>query len=78
MHCSNCGKEIPYTGKVCPYCNTEKSGDKTVSAALWVGGIPGGIIGGFVGHTAEGPIFGFMAGFVSILVINAFLFNKKK
>ena len=26
--CSNCGKYIPYHGKVCPYCNADKTKDK--------------------------------------------------
>ena len=28
MLCSNCGKNIPYAGKVCPYCKIDKSADQ--------------------------------------------------
>ncbi|WP_444910938.1 hypothetical protein [Microbulbifer sp. TRSA005] len=28
MHCSGCGKDIPFSGEVCPYCNRSKSYDK--------------------------------------------------
>ena len=28
MRCSNCGKETPFTGKVCHWCNNDKSKDQ--------------------------------------------------
>lgn len=28
MKCSNCGAEIPYSGRVCPLCHVDKSEDK--------------------------------------------------
>ena len=28
MRCANCGKDIAFTGKVCPWCHTDKSGDQ--------------------------------------------------
>jgi predicted amidophosphoribosyltransferase len=28
MRCSDCGKDIPFTGKVCPWCHTDESGDQ--------------------------------------------------
>ena len=28
MRCSNCGKNIPFNGNVCPYCHADKSGDQ--------------------------------------------------
>ncbi len=36
MKCSNCGKRIPFSGRVCPFCHAQKSGDKlrTVIAAI--------------------------------------------
>lgn len=45
MKCSNCGKEIPFTGNVCPYCKADKSGDQIVKVMMTVGAIIGGIVG---------------------------------
>lgn len=28
MKCSGCGKSIPFSGQVCPFCQRDKSGDK--------------------------------------------------
>lgn len=59
MLCSGCGKDIPFNGTVCPYCQRDKSKDQqyTVWAFIlglglgWLGykllGVWGGI-GGFV------------------------------
>lgn len=44
MLCSNCGKNIPYTGKVCPYCNVDKSEDQFRQDAMLFGSLPCAVI----------------------------------
>lgn len=36
MKCSNCGKNIPYAGNVCPYCHVNKSSDQWQTFAFWL------------------------------------------
>jgi hypothetical protein len=45
MRCSNCGKDIPFTGKVCPWCHTDKSGDQRTQVFGMLFGMAGGILG---------------------------------
>ena len=52
MLCSNCGKDIPFTGKVCPWCKADKSSDQSMQ----VMGIAGSIIAGFIGWTVTSHI----------------------
>lgn len=63
MHCSGCGKDIPFAGAVCPYCHRDKSRDQryTVLAAVigTVGAVIGWKIGGF-----WGAVGGFLGGAV--------------
>ena len=47
MRCFGCGKEIPFTGDVCPYCHRDKSKDQTTHALLVIGVVIGGAIGYF-------------------------------
>lgn len=57
MLCSNCGKDIPYSGSVCPYCKNNKSEDQsqhilmwlTVPLCCWLGFKVIGVIGFFIG-----------------------------
>jgi len=85
MDCSNCGKDIPYSGKVCPYCNADKSEDQFFVTASWVGGLPGVILGFIAVKSLWGipmalwgiPI-GFVLGMIAIYVIREFLRSKGK
>ena len=36
MRCSNCGKETPFTGKVCHWCNNDKSKDQKTHSIAFV------------------------------------------
>lgn len=49
MRCSNCGKDIPFIGRVCPFCHADKASDKASTIVLWLsfafGGVPGLIFG---------------------------------
>jgi hypothetical protein len=69
MHCSNCGKNIPFAGKVCPWCKHDKSKDQLIHLMALVFGIPGmflgysmgGFLGGAIG-ALTGVVVGLAAG----------------
>jgi len=74
MNCSGCGKDIPFHGDVCPYCQRDKSTDKdNFTLAMFFGGSLG-LVGGFIGYMFGGffgpilsffffgPILGFFLG----------------
>jgi outer membrane lipoprotein SlyB len=67
MQCSNCGKDIPYAGKVCPFCHVDKSKDQQLHASAIGGGFAGLIIGAMfgVGPAIVLAILGVVAGFVA-------------
>lgn len=54
MLCSNCGKDIPFNGNVCPWCHADKSGDQFV----YVAGFLAGCLGFFVGNMVNGCVGG--------------------
>ena len=71
MVCSNCGKDIPYDGKVCAYCGIDKSTDKRryergksfgvqLLGACLLGGAFGGLIGAMIhaNGVCPGVLFG--------------------
>jgi hypothetical protein len=68
MDCSNCGKDIPYAGKVCPYCHSNKEEDKFANLAGCLGGAPGAILGATIFSLINGwwsivgGILGFLGG----------------
>ena len=68
MHCSGCGKDVPFGGQVCPFCQRDKSSDQAltlvVSAALIAGAFVGNLIGGFGGAVAGGVLCGLVAAIV--------------
>jgi RNA polymerase subunit RPABC4/transcription elongation factor Spt4 len=43
--CSNCGKNIPFAGNVCPYCNSNKSADQDQEVIMQITSFSGAIIG---------------------------------
>ena len=50
MRCSNCGKDVPYLGKVCPFCHVDKSHDKRVFVRACFGFVAGALVGLFAGR----------------------------
>lgn len=45
MRCSNCGKDIPFAGKVCPWCHVDKSADQQQQILAFICGMAGGALG---------------------------------
>lgn len=64
MHCSGCGKHIPFGGAVCPFCQRDKSSDQTIHIAgvvgMCIGGTVGSWIGGFGGMVVGAIVIGFL------------------
>lgn len=62
MRCSGCGKEIPFEGTVCPFCNRDKSNDKKryELAIVWCIGL--GFVGGYL-FGGWGLIIGVFVGY---------------
>jgi hypothetical protein len=69
MHCSDCGKNIPFGGQVCPYCKRDKSGDQTATVAgviaMMAGGFFGNVLGGLGGMIVGAFSLGLVAAIVS-------------
>lgn len=61
MKCSNCGKKIPYTGQVCPWCHADKSADKSFHAYVSTCAILGTFIG-LLADQSIGALIGLAAG----------------
>ena len=70
MRCSGCGKEIPFAGDVCPYCQRDKSADQGTHALLVISIVIGGAIGYFANDFMGfivGAIIGGVAGILMAL-----------
>jgi Short C-terminal domain len=61
MQCSGCGKDIPFNGTVCPYCQRDKSKDQAYTLVAFIFGIIGGTIG-YLMFGVWGAISGFILG----------------
>jgi hypothetical protein len=72
MQCSNCGKEIPFTGNVCPHCHANKERDQQVYALamglFFLIAIPGGIAYIFYGNYTIGCVALIIAVLASAIV----------
>ena len=69
MLCSGCGKDIPFVGQVCPFCQRDKTKDQgnqtLLVIMLIVGGGIGYLIGGF-----KGLLWGLGVGMVLGVIIS--------
>jgi RNA polymerase subunit RPABC4/transcription elongation factor Spt4 len=68
MLCARCGKDIPYLGKVCPYCHTDKSRDQLIQTL----GLLGALCGAFLGYVYSGigtAIAGFFVGMIGGMIL---------
>lgn len=70
MRCSGCGKDVPFGGQVCPYCQRDKSSDQAatviIGIGLVIGGFLGNLIAGFTGMIIGGFGLGIIAGVISM------------
>jgi hypothetical protein len=62
VKCSNCGKNIPFMGNVCPWCHADKSKDQAVQVSLVAGTIFGVLIGVVVNDVGVGIVAGLVCG----------------
>lgn len=68
MRCSGCGKDVPFLGDVCPYCQRDKSKDQNYTILSVVFGLVGGVIGYFI-FGFWGVIGGLVAGCIAAIII---------
>lgn len=70
MHCSGCGKDVPFGGSVCLFCQRDKSSDQAATIATGIGMVIGGIIGslisGFGGMIVGGLVLGVAAAMIAM------------
>lgn len=76
MLCSNCGKDIPFNGNVCPYCHADKSGDQGVYGMAVIGGLIGGGIG-YAINDFTGFIAGMFIGMIPMMLLGLSLKGKQ-
>ncbi|WP_156675543.1 MULTISPECIES: hypothetical protein [unclassified Mycobacterium] len=70
MRCSNCGKDIPFAGKVCPWCHADKSTDQAKQVFGFIGGLAGGALGWMI-HGIIPAIIGFFVGAVAGIIFGS-------
>jgi len=63
MLCSNCGKDSPFVGKVCPWCHHNKENDQLIFAMVCISAVIGVILGGLIGGLGF-AIGGFFIGMI--------------
>lgn len=82
MICSGCGKDIPFAGAVCPYCQRDKRGDQRFTAITMAWGVIGILVGSVIGSLSSekdgsvvpmfaGGFIGLVIGFIFALARNA-------
>jgi hypothetical protein len=65
MRCSNCGKDVPFNGNVCPWCNNDKTADKQTQILGFFFGLVGGALGWLIhgfGVALIGIVIGVLVG----------------
>ncbi|WP_201068504.1 MULTISPECIES: CvpA family protein [Thiorhodovibrio] len=78
MLCLGCGKEIPFLGDVCPYCQRDKSRDQIILVVLVFFAVLGGFVGSF--FSFMGLIIGTAVGVVIglILILSLWTLNHNE
>jgi hypothetical protein len=67
MLCSNCGKDVPFAGNVCPYCHANKSEDQQKQVFGILFGMVGGALGWLI-HGIGAALIGLFVGMVVGLI----------
>lgn len=75
MRCVSCGKEIPGTAKVCPFCHRDTEESSKAHSILVLGCVVGFAIGYFV-NGFWGAFLGGLAGGVVVSPFYAYFFLK--
>jgi len=63
VKCSNCGADVPFSGKVCPLCRANKSKDQLQQIL----GVAGSVIGGWLGFSHGGLIWMIVLGVAGVV-----------
>lgn len=69
MRCSGCGKDIPFGGQVCPYCQRDKSSDQGLTVVGTIAVLFGGFIGNLVGGFGGMIVGAFGLGMVAVVMM---------
>jgi cytochrome c biogenesis protein CcdA len=77
MRCSNCGKNIPFKGNICPYCNCDKSKDQFLHLLGITGGILVGFLSFLVSSPCTGPLIGLIIGAAVYVILSVAMAQKK-
>jgi glutaredoxin len=80
MQCSNCGKQIPFEGKVCPYCHADKSTDQRefgLNALFWWCIFLGCLFGFGVNSSFIGLFIGGLVGAIAGAAIYLYFERKR-
>ncbi len=70
MRCSGCGKDIPFGGRVCPYCQRDKSSDQGLTVVGMIAFLFGGFIGNAVGGFGGMMVGAFGLGMVAVVMMS--------
>src|SRR5690554_311719 len=73
VECSNCGAEIPYAGRVCPFCGNEKAQDKRNAWVAFGCGLVGIYIGFSIFDNGLISLFCFFPGYFLDYVFGGFI-----
>jgi uncharacterized membrane protein YfcA len=78
MKCSGCGKNVPFHGSVCPYCQRDKAGDKRAVIWAWIFAPIGAVIGGAAGAHNGHPLLGLFVGAIVAASIALAIWKPKR
>ncbi len=77
MLCTNCGKDVPFIGKLCPYCKTDKSYDQETTSRSMILGVAFSVVCGFLGWAITNDvgvtILSVIGGMVTGVALGVFL-----
>lgn len=68
MHCSGCGKDIPFEGDVCPYCGRDNTANQQFVVLAFLFAVPAAVIGIWVFDSLIASVVGFIGGCILAFV----------
>ena len=66
VKCPNCGKNVPFSGNVCPWCKADKGEAKTLKVCVLIGAVLAGVAGGMIFNGGIIAVLG--SAFVGIVI----------